>query len=424
MEREAFPDIKGIDLMPSVSSFQWKRGSWRDASNGSAEITLCVAGDWAPIRQFRSTIETTPLKVYGNLLPSIQSADLSIVNLEACLSDRGAPVDKSGSVFKGKAKHVAGLAAVPFDIATLANNHVFDYGLDAFQDTLKVLEQNHIQYTGAGLSAEEAARPLVVELKGTNIGIVNFSEGEDLTAAQRNRPGVMGWDPAATIQTIKTLKQKVDFVLVISHCGIEYIPFPPPYVADAFRQVAEAGADFVIGHHPHVPQGMAFHNHVPICHSLGNFVFYQETDLKYRKLGYMVKIGIGKQSLVSIELVPYQIGEHGLSALSNSEADAFFEKFQEISLPLDDPKRLEASWNGFLHYFGMSGFINEVSMIMEKIQTDPKKGAAMFRNRLTTMQHYHHWKDLLTRMVDGTLESSSGWARDLAKEWLTARIES
>jgi len=408
--------------MPSVSSFNWNSGSWSDTSAGHADVSLCIAGDWAPIRAFQKIIENTPDAIYGDLLPLIQSADLSIANLEAPLSDGGAPVTKSGAVFKGKRKHVKGLTAVPFDVVTLANNHMFDYGLSAFKESLEVLEQNHIKYTGAGMSEKDAGSPLVIDIKGLKIGIVNFSEGEDLTAAAGG-PGVMGWDLAAVTRTIRALKNTVDFILVISHCGIEYIPFPPPYVSDAFKQIAESGADLVIGHHPHVPQGISFHNNVPICYSLGNFVFYQETDLKFRKLGYMVTVGLKKNALVSLELVPYKIHPKGLSLLDDLESDAFFEKFKDISQPLGDPEQLEDTWNGFLDHYGARGFFSEISMIMEKFGQDPAKGAAMFRNRLTTLQHYHHWKDFMTRMVDGTLESSPKWARNLTQEWLTARID-
>jgi poly-gamma-glutamate synthesis protein (capsule biosynthesis protein) len=254
------------------------------------------------------------------------------------------------------------------------------------------------------------------------IGIVNFSEGEDLTAAE-NGPGVMGWDLAAVIRTIETLKATIDFVVVISHCGIEYIPFPPPYVVNAFKQIADAGADLVIGHHPHVPQGISFQNNIPICHSLGNFVFYQETDLKFRKLGYMVKAGVKKNALVSLELIPYQIESLGLSRLKDQALTSFFNKFKEISLPLDSPATVQDAWHGFLDDYGKQGFFNEISMITEKLAHDPQKGAAMFRNRLTTLQHYHHWKDVMTRIVNGDLESSPEWAKALTREWLTAKID-
>lgn len=413
--------ILSQNCIPSVSSFNWERGSWSDISR-KAEATICIAGDWAPIRAFQSIIENDPESIYGDLLPVIRSSDLSVVNLEAPLSDCGTPACKSGAVFKGERKHVNGLSAVPFDVVTLANNHMFDFGLEAFKETIEALDQTGIRHLGAGMNREEAGLPLVVELKGIKVGIVNFSEGEDLTSATSD-PGVMGWELEYMTHTIRDLKKKVDFVLVISHCGIEYVPFPPPYVADAFKDMADAGADLVIGHHPHVPQGISFHNSTPVCHSLGNFVFFQETDLKFRKLGYMVRIGLNRDSLASIEIVPYQILPQGVELLKDEQAALFFEKFKEISLPVNDPKALEESWHGFLDYYGQKGFFNEISMIMEKLENDTQKGAAMFRNRLTTLQHYNHWKDFMTRIIKGDLGTSPSWAQDLAKEWFTATID-
>ena len=405
--------------MLSVSSFTWDQGKW--SSDKTPDVTLCIAGDWAPIRLFQNIIETDPESVYGDLLPIIRSADLSIVNLEAPLSDQGNPVCKSGAVFKGNSKHVKGLTAVPIDAVTLANNHVFDFGLSAFQETLETLDKNKIQWTGAGSSLEEAEKTLILTARGIKIAIVNFSEGEDQTAAGIG-PGVMGWEIPRLETRIQSLKQEVDLVIVIAHCGLEYIPFAPPYVMDALEKMAEAGADAVIAHHPHVPQGIKFHRGVPICCSLGNFVFYQPTDLYFRKLGYMVNLGLTREGLASLDLIPYQIQDQGLSTLRPEEQNYFFTRFKEISLPLDTRAGIENSWNGFLHYYGKEGFKNEVTTILEKMETEPQKGAAMFRNRLTTCQHFYHWKDMMNRMVNNELESSPSWARDLAEEWLTRKI--
>ncbi|MCK5695741.1 MAG: CapA family protein [Desulfobacula sp.] len=412
--------------MPTISSFDWEKGCWAADTitehSKKATAKVCISGDWAPIRAFKEIMETRPESVYGDLMSILKSADLSIVNLESPLSDRGNEVFKSGAVFKGKQRHIKALTAVPFDVVTLANNHVFDYGLDAFKDTVDVLNHHHIQWTGAGMSFKDACTPLIVDINDTKIAIVNFSEGEDLTSAGE-KPGVMGWNLSKIEDTIKSLRPKVDFIIVISHCGIEYIPFPPPYVATAFRQMAKAGADIVIGHHPHVPQGIQFYNNIPICYSLGNFVFYQQTDLCYRKLGYLVNLELTKNSLVSFELVPYEIHDQGLSLFKEPELQTFWRKLKEISLPLQDDKKLYETWHGFLHYYGINGFFNEISMIMERIKADPQKGAAMFRNRLTTLQHYHHWKDFMTHLVEGTLEASPQWSRTLINEWLTCKTD-
>ena len=412
--------------MPTISSFNWEKGSWTadlTAPHSHKTTTkVCIAGDLAPIRAFKEIIDTNPESIYGDLMPILRKADLSIVNLESPLSDRGEAAFKSGSVFKGEQHHIKALTAVPFDVVTLANNHVFDYGVDAFQDTMDVLNRNNIQWTGAGMSFKEACTPIVININDIQIAIVNFSEGEDLTSAGKN-PGVMGWDLPKIEDTIKSLKPKVDFIIVISHCGIEYIPFPPPYVTRAFKQMAEAGANIVIGHHPHVPQGIQFHNNIPLIYSLGNFVFYQQTDLYYRKLGYFVGLALNKDSLLSLELIPYEINDPGLSLLKEPKLQTFWNKFKEISLPLHDDKKFKETWHGFLHHYGINGFSNEISMIMEIIKTDPQKGAAMFRNRLTTLQHHNHWKDLMTRIIEGELESSPLWSRSLIDEWLTSKTD-
>lgn len=400
-------------------SFDWGRGTWGD--NSRADATICFAGDWAPIRAFQPIIESDPEAIYGDLLPMIRDCDLRVVNLEAPLSDRGTPACKSGAVFKGERKHVQGLA--PFDVACLANNHMFDFGPKGFADTIEVLGEAGIRHLGAGGNSEAAIRPLKIEVNGISVGLVNFSEGEDLTAAD-DGPGVMGWDLGRVKQAVAELRPTVDFLVVISHCGIEYIPFPPPYVANAFKTLAGAGADLVIGHHPHVPQGISFPNGVPVCHSLGNFVFYQETDLKFRKLGYMVKLGLTKSGPASLEVVPYQILPQGLTLLKGEAKEVFFEKFKEISLPLHHSETLDQSWGGFLDHYGQKGFANEITGILGKLDTDPPKGAAMFRNRLTTLQHFHHFKDLMTRIMANEMGTSPAWARDLAAQWLTTRLDS
>ncbi|WDP91705.1 MAG: CapA family protein [Desulfobacter sp.] len=404
-----------------MKDINFKTGTW---SNGRGPVAhMMIAGDWAPIREFAPLIEKNPEGVYGDLLPLIREADLSLVNLEAPLSDTGAPVTKSGAVFKGNVCHVEGLAAVPFDAVTLANNHMFDFGTVAFKETINALESRNIRHTGAGMDLDEAKAPLILETCGLKVAVVNFSEGEDLTAAGKG-PGVMGWDLETVAAQIKTAKAEADAVVAVVHCGLEYIPYPPAYVIDAFKAVADAGADAVIGHHPHVPQGIFIHKGVPVCCSLGNFVFYQPTKFHWRKLGYMVNLKLAQKGVAGFDIIPYRIHDTGVSLLQEEEENRFFQRLEEISLPLFDEENALAAWNGFIDYYGTAGFKNEVNMILGKMEgEEPGKGAAMFRNRLTTAQHFYHWKDLLTRIVDNKMGDSPQWARDIAEEWLTREIQ-
>ncbi len=403
-----------------LEAFDWGRGRWVNGLGPQARAEIVIASDWAPIRAFDGIVARSPESVYGDLLPVLRKADLRIVNLECALSGGGSPVWKSGSVFKGRPEHIKGLTAVPFEVVTLANNHVFDYGPEAFNETLKLLDENAIRSVGAGMSPHEARRPLILEVNGVRIGIVNFSEGEDLTAAVSG-PGVSGWDVDAVVERVRAIRSGADIILVICHGGVEYIPFPPPYLAEAFGRVAEAGADLIVGHHAHVPQGVQFVNGVPICYSLGNFVFWQETDLLYRKLGYLVKAGVSREGLSHVEIIPYEIGPDSLHRLRGRESEFFFEALKRVSLPLARPEGVAEAWHGFLRHYGIKGFRDEMAMILAKMDEEPPKGAAMLRNRVATMQHREHWIDAMTRIMDGTIDEAPQWACDLAVEWLTRR---
>lgn len=394
-------------------------GTW--ASGRKTMARLLIAGDWAPIRDFDPMIETDPEGIYHDLLGPMQDADFTLVNLEAPLSDSGTPVTKSGAVFKGRPGHVQGLTAAGVNGVTLANNHVFDFGLDAFKETIETLDRHGIAYTGAGMDREEADRALTAEINGVSIAVVNFSEGEDMTHAGPG-PGVSGWDIPGVEARIAGLKKETDIVIAVAHCGLEYIPFAPPYVMEAFEAAARAGANAVIGHHPHVPQGITFRGNTPICASLGNFVFYQPTRLYWRKLGYMVRLGVDTKGLTDLTLIPYAIHDQGVSGLSDDARAQFLSRFKEISSPLDTDRGIAEAWNGFLDHYGSDGFHTEVTAILTRMEQGDPKGAAMFRNRLTCAQHFHHWRDFLHRVVTREAGNSPEWARKLAAEWLTRKL--
>ena len=389
-------------------------------SSEEIAASLIVAGDWAPIRAFAPIMAGEPEAIYGDLLPILRSADLRVVNVEAPLSG-GTPAVKSGAVFHGEAEHLAALTAVPFEVATLANNHTFDSGIEGFLKTRTLLDAAGIRTLGAGCSESEASAFLPLEVNGIRIALFNLSEGEDETAAVGDKAGVHGWQPEKMAETIRRERGNFALIIVIAHCGLEYIPFPPPYVYEAFQCLADAGADMVIGHHPHVPQGMCIRNQVPLCFSLGNFAFYQETDLKYRKLGYMLKIGAGHSGLVSLEVIPYSINADGLALLEGARCDEFARLFQELSLPLASADGVLDAWHGFLAYYGERGYFQEVGRILQEWEKSPGKGAAMLRNRLLTLQHYWHWHDGLNRIVDGSICNAKAEYIAFAQRYFTEK---
>jgi poly-gamma-glutamate capsule biosynthesis protein CapA/YwtB (metallophosphatase superfamily) len=386
---------------------------------GSAKpFSVLIAADWAPIRAFDPIIRHDPEAVYGDLLPTLRDADLRIVNCECALTKADKPVWKSGAVFKGAPEHVAGLTAVPFDVACLGNNHVLDYGERGLRDTLDVLRRNGIKTVGAGLTADDAYAPLSLTVQGRAVHIVNICEGEDETAS-RGGAGVFGWDIQRAVETIERCKQSGGVVIAIAHCGLEYVPFAPPYVVEAFRAMADAGADAVIGHHPHVPQGVEWRGRTPIIYSLGNFAFYQHTELYYRKLGFLVTLQFKGDRVAHADLHPYRITETGLQTLDDREGIAFHRTIARLSKPYLTPTGHEKAWDAYLAYYGAHGFDAEVRGILEKMKTDPQKGAAMFRNRVTTMQHIELWRTFLTRMMDARTPRGAREATRIVTEYFT-----
>lgn len=409
-----------MDSGTASSAFDWAQGRWARPGAGPARASLVVAGDWAPIRAFGPLVAEDPEAVYGDLLPVLRKASLRIANLECPLTALDRPMVKSGSVLKGGPEHVRGLTAVPFELVTLANNHVFDHGLEAFRETQDLLEAEGIRSVGAGMTLDAAFRPQVFDLGGVRVGVVAFGEGEDLTGAGPG-PGVAGWDPDRVAAVLDRLGRDVHVRVVVFHGGVEYIPFPPPYVVEALR-VAAAAADLVVAHHPHVPQGVEIHGRTPICYSLGNFLFHQDTPLLHRKTGYLVRAGLDRTGLVDLELVPYRIGPRGLGRLQGPDRDQFFSSLRAVSEPLAEPGGVADAWHGFLRWLGRDGFRAEVQGLLDQLADDPAKAAARFRNRLTTLQHREQWLDLLTRAMAGELDAAPQWAVDLVAEWQTRTL--
>lgn len=234
---------------------------------------------------------------------------------------------------------------------------------------------------------------------------------------------MFGWNIARVLETVKRLKARGGVVLAIGHCGLEYVPYPPPYVVAAFREIADAGADCVIGHHPHVPQGLEWRKGVPIAYSLGNFVFYQETNLLYRKTGACVVLHLKGPSITGLDFVPYRITPTGLRSLDPAESRAFGADLAAVSRPFKTASGPGRAWEAYLAHYGTAGLAAEVNGILERMKSEPQKAAAMFRNRITTAQHAELWKDVLTRAMDARAPRYPREAADIVKKWFTVSVD-
>jgi len=287
-----------------------------------------------------------------------------------------------------------------------------------------LLKHAGIQYLGAGMTLHEAEAPLPLECKGRKITLFAMSEGEDMRGATPSQPGVAPWNPEGLCQRIKAQKsQHPDTtVIAILHCGLEYYPFPPMYVYDACEAIAAAGADLIVCHHVHVPQGMTYFGKTPVFFSLGNFVFYQENTLLYRKTGYMLDVEIAPDGTLTATPVPYRIESQGLRLLNAQEHEWFNELFKKLSDPVHSRNSAQEAWNACLAWYGIDGYIRELENITRTLKENPPKGAAMLRNRVNCMQHKMHWTDGTTRIADGAIQNANPELVQFVQDYFTANL--
>lgn len=229
----------------------------------------------------------------------LSGADLAFGNLETTLSNRGR---KIGSIYSFRAdpRAVEGLAYAGFDVLSVANNHIWDYGREAFEDTLAVLSQNGISPVGGGINEAQARAPVVKNIRGTQIAFMAYTDLLPAGAgAGADKPGANIFDETRFRQDLARAASASDMVIVSFHTGEEYKLTHNAHQEKVYRAAIEAGADLVVGHHPHVVQEVEQYRSGWIAYSLGNFVFDQNFSTQTRQgLALEVTLNLGAEPVV------------------------------------------------------------------------------------------------------------------------------
>ncbi len=215
------------------------------------------------------------------LRKELKQADVTMVNNEFPYSTRGTQALNKQFTFRVDPSYVQILSESGIDLVTLANNHVLDYGTDALLDTFHTLREAGISYAGAGNSLERAAKPIRKKANRHTFGFLAASRVFPTVSwnVENAQPGVFSaYDPSRLLAAVKDARAECDFLCVYVHWGIERSTTPEEYQVTLAHALIDAGADAVIGAHPHVLQGVEFYNGKPIFYSLGNFIFYQNIE--------------------------------------------------------------------------------------------------------------------------------------------------
>lgn len=237
----------------------------------------------------------------------LKRASILVGNLEAPLSKRGSVYTEKTWLLRADPRTAESLVKAGFDILTLANNHMMDYGPIAMEDTLAALDNAQIARTGAGKNLNEARRAAIITAPdGTKFAFLAYSlTYPEIFWANSTRPGTAYGNPSFFVSDIKQAKTQADHVIVSFHWGKELHNFPADYQKNYGRIAIDSGASVVLGHHPHVLQGIEVYKGGLIAYSLGNYVFGSYS--KRVKDSIILEINCDKDRLIAAKLYPINV---------------------------------------------------------------------------------------------------------------------
>ena len=233
--------------------------------------------------------------------------NLNIFNLETAVTDHDKKEEKEYN-FKTNLAFLKTLRSVGFNLATVANNHSYDFGAEGFLDTLQALDKAGIKYVGGGVNSAIAYQGQIFKVKGIRIGVLGIAKvnGGPTSIAGREKPGTTnGYDAASTESAITAIKKVSDIVIILVHWGEEGSFCPRPAEISSARKWQSLGADIIVGSHTHTLQPIALEKNQLVAYSLGNFIFYS-SQLENRSTG-LLKIRISPKKRITYSLQPFVI---------------------------------------------------------------------------------------------------------------------
>lgn len=273
-------------------------------------VTMTFAGDilfdvnYAIMGSVRGSDDISQ-GIMPEVMERMQAADIMMLNNEFAYSDRGTPTEDKQFTFRARPGTAAYLTDLGVDLVSLANNHAYDYGPAALEDTLDTLRETGIPYVGAGRNIDEARKPVYYIVGDMKIAFVSATQIErldtpDTKEATETSPGVFRcWNGAKLMETIREAAQNSDFVVAYIHWGTENQAELDWAQLKQAPELVAAGADLVIGDHPHCLQPIGVIQGVPVIYSLGNFWFNSKT----LDTG-MVEVVIDETGIVSYQFIP------------------------------------------------------------------------------------------------------------------------
>lgn len=249
---------------------------------------------------------------FAPFAPLLDSADIRVGNLECVVATRGSAEPGKLWTFRAHPRSLP-LLKRHFDAVSLANNHSGDYGSQAFREMLGLLARHQIPYFGGGVDLRAAHAPLIIERNGLRIALLGYNEFLPRNfEADTDKPGI-AWseDEQVRLDILDARRRyRADLVIPFMHWGWENEPQASPRQRQLARLMIAAGADAVIGTHPHVTQDIEHYQGKPIIYSLGNFVFDGYTEAR-NNTGWLLRLELDRQGVRQWRTFVARIDRHG-----------------------------------------------------------------------------------------------------------------
>lgn len=319
-------------------------------------FSVVFSGDFAPVGRYEELVLKSKGAVFGGLAKIVRESDLSIINIEAPLTESSQTIEKSGPKLKANPLCVEAIAQAGFSIAGLANNHIMDCGEIGLKNTIEACKGAGLYTCGAGDNISNATAPLYIERKGLTTAIIAIAETE-FSIASKTEAGAAPIDILSTTERIIEARSRADLIFIYIHGGNEYWPYPRPGLKEICRYFVRIGADGVFCHHSHVAGAHEVYNGVPIYYGLGNLIFDSTKDRAGWNIGYAVKVtfDLDTQQLIENLPIPYyqSVGNGGVTLLEGDRLDEFNRKFKHLNSVVVEEKLYLKEWNEYVKASGM-----------------------------------------------------------------------
>jgi poly-gamma-glutamate capsule biosynthesis protein CapA/YwtB (metallophosphatase superfamily) len=311
------PDREGLRRIVVGGDIVLDRGQSYMAIDQGMGIDFALAGGYAAItsrmaeesqysesgiiHQFTAERQTAG----GEVREYLRSADLTLANFENPVI-RDAVYHPDATTFTGDLQLLPIVTNAGIDGVTLGNNHILDAGADGLQETLGHLEDAGIRYTGAGMDLASAREPMLFDLGGVKVGVLNYQgvPSYDWAWATQEAPGTAPMEAGVIAEDIERLRPEVDLLVVMPHWGNEYLATPEPDQVGLAHRMMEAGADLIVGDHAHWPKGIEMYEGKPIFYGTGNFLFDQSWS-EETSTGIFVEATLYEDRVVQARPVPF-----------------------------------------------------------------------------------------------------------------------